>query len=101
MDQMNFVCDSGHGSIENGFVCYNGTVAGSLATYRCNEGYMLTGTEERLCGSDGRWSGDMSSCTPINNGKFGCRKRVNITTHEVHKNNNLLFRPLKYAFIRE
>ena len=62
MSQANPTCDLNGGSIENGFVCYNGIVAESLATYMCNEGYTLTGTEQRLCGSDGRWSGDTPFC---------------------------------------
>lgn len=67
-DQPNLPCDFNGGSIYNGAVCYNGTVAGSFATYRCKEGYMLTRTEQRICGSDGRWSGETPLCAIIDIG---------------------------------
>ena len=41
--------------------------AGSVATYKCNPGYMLWGDTDSLCGDDGEWHsvhniGDMSTC---------------------------------------
>ena len=52
-------------AVSNGMVCYNGTTAGSVATYTCDNGYTLMGTAERTCRSDGRWEGSIPSCEII------------------------------------
>ena len=49
-------------SIPNGIVCYDGTIAGSVATYECDNAYTLMGTTQRMCRSDGRWKGSIPSC---------------------------------------
>ncbi len=40
----------------------SGTTFMNTATYTCNEGYMLTGTMTRMCGSDMMWIGDAPTC---------------------------------------
>lgn len=62
---MNQTSSLNSGSVQNGFVYYNGTVAGSLATYKCDNGYTLSGSDRRVCRSDGRWSEPTPSCKEI------------------------------------
>ena len=38
------------------------TTFGSVATYMCNDSFMLTGTDTRTCQADGTWSGDNPTC---------------------------------------
>lgn len=38
---------------------------GSVATYRCNPGFILWGNGSRVCDSSGSWSGSPPSCKPI------------------------------------
>ena len=57
-------------TVSNGMVCYNGTIAGSVATYTCDSGYVLMGTAERMCRSDGQWEKSVSSCEIV--GKTPC-----------------------------
>ena len=52
-------------AVSNGMVCYDGTTAGSVATYTCDNGYMLMGSAERVCGSDGHWDESIPSCEII------------------------------------
>ena len=52
-------------AVSNGMVCYDGTTAGSVATYSCDDGYMLRGSAERVCGSDGHWEERIPSCEII------------------------------------
>ena len=49
----------------NGIVVISATTEGDTATYFCNEGHVFAenGTDQRTCGSNGRWSGDQPSCT--------------------------------------
>ena len=49
-------------TIPNGMVCYDGTIADSVATYVCDDAYTLIGTTQRMCRSDGRWKGSIPSC---------------------------------------
>ena len=39
----------------NGQVTVSGTIEGSTASYTCNEGFTLSGSTSRTCGSDGAW----------------------------------------------
>ena len=48
--------------IANGQVELTGTTVGSVATYRCNKGFILVGTEIRLCQANGEWSGREPVC---------------------------------------
>lgn len=50
--------------IPNGYACFDGISSGSVAMYYCEEGYTLTGSSERICLSDGKWSrsGDKPVC---------------------------------------
>lgn len=43
----------------------NGTAAGSLVTYICQEGYRLIGVAQRICLDNGSWSGVAPSCNVI------------------------------------
>ena len=36
---------------------------GEEVTYTCDPGYVLAGSERRLCGEDGTWSGGLPSCS--------------------------------------
>ena len=56
---------SSYPTIPKGMVRYNGTTAGSVATYKCDNGYTLMGNAERTCTSDGQWGGDIPLCEAI------------------------------------
>ena len=43
----------------------NGTTFGSTATYTCDTGYTLSGSQSRICGADGNWT----SFNPLCEGK--------------------------------
>ena len=51
--------------ISDGVVCYNGTTAGSVAVYTCNNGFLLVGNEVRVCMNEGNWNGSIPQCIPI------------------------------------
>ncbi|XP_054154343.1 CUB and sushi domain-containing protein 1-like [Oppia nitens] len=36
--------------------------SGSTTTYKCDDGYELFGTAVRVCGNDGKWTGDLPYC---------------------------------------
>ncbi|XP_063272358.1 sushi domain-containing protein 2 [Prinia subflava] len=38
---------------------------GSTISFTCNEGYELTGSQERTCQVSGAWSGDTPQCSPV------------------------------------
>jgi len=38
-------------------------VDGDNCSFACDDGYELTGSAMRTCGSDGNWSGDNVTCT--------------------------------------
>ncbi len=51
-------------TLGNGVITYNATIEGTdvrpintVATHRCDEGYILSGDTNRTCGSGGMWSG--------------------------------------------
>ena len=47
----------------NGSVVHSSTLAGSSASYSCDEGFaMVGGTGTRTCGSDGAWTGMEPDC---------------------------------------
>ena len=53
--------------IENGYLDYDLTLNGSVATYSCNEGYILTGEDSVTCLTNvtmilGEWSGGPPVC---------------------------------------
>lgn len=53
-------------SIVNGMVESATTHYGSLAEYRCNEGYRLAnGAERRLCLENATWSGSDPACVEV------------------------------------
>ena len=39
-----------------------GTDIGSVATYTCNDGYILGGSSTRTCEEGGLWSGEAPTC---------------------------------------
>ena len=47
---------------ENGAVSTTGTGVGDTATYTCNSGYELSGSDTRTCQSNGEWSGSAPTC---------------------------------------
>ena len=47
---------------ENGAVSITGTGVGDIATYTCNDGFELSGSDTRTCESDGEWSGSAPTC---------------------------------------
>lgn len=54
----------------NGQVTFSSTDSGSIATYHCNNGYILDGESERVCQeSNGVWSGRAPTCR----GKYPCQ----------------------------
>ena len=50
------------GQPANGNVSFVTTREGGMANYTCNEGYNLTGITQRICQSNGSWSGDVPTC---------------------------------------
>ena len=52
----------GLSSPSNGQVFISEDTVGGIATYRCNSGYDLFGSETRICQNDGSWSGDAPVC---------------------------------------
>ena len=49
--------DSEYGSVE-----ITGTFPGSIATYACNKGFQLIGSDTRECRPSGEWSGEAPIC---------------------------------------
>ena len=47
---------------DNGQVTLSGTTLGSTATYTCNPGFVLDGTDVRTCMANGEWSGEVPTC---------------------------------------
>ena len=39
-----------------------GTTFGSTATYTCDTGYTLSGSQSRTCGADGNWTSSVPFC---------------------------------------
>ena len=48
-----------------GLIQIEDIVIGSVATYGCDEGFMLLGNQNRTCLSNGEWSGDTPDCVQI------------------------------------
>lgn len=48
-----------------GSVSVSGLTVGSTASYKCNNGFFLIGTNTRHCLATGYWSGDEPICRPI------------------------------------
>ena len=46
----------------NGDILLHGTLLHSNATFFCDDGYILEGSELRVCLADGTWSGTTTSC---------------------------------------
>ena len=51
----------------NGVVTVYGRMTSSVATYSCNDGYILSGDSTRVCLGSGRWSGSDATCTGMYN----------------------------------
>jgi hypothetical protein len=47
---------------ENGNVDASITTVGSVATYSCNNGFLISGDSQRNCQMDGFWSGSAPTC---------------------------------------
>ena len=52
----------GLSSPQNGQVILTNTTFGSTATYQCDEGFNLIGDMQRICQSNGVWSGNEPTC---------------------------------------
>ena len=47
----------------NGQIFIGNTTEGNVATYLCDSGFLLVnGSDSRVCGADGFWSGDQPTC---------------------------------------
>ena len=55
-------------SIPNGSVRTTGLTYASLAQYKCDNGYVLSGFKQRQCKSDGAWTGTPPECLQQNRG---------------------------------
>ena len=54
-------------NVDNANISFIGTTIGLLATYTCNEGYVLgSGTFTSTCDTSGKWTPNSMSCV----GKF-------------------------------
>ena len=63
LDEVCLSTDIGSVSIVNGTGCYSGTTAGSVVTYHCDNGYIISsGSEQRECRSDGNWEEEIPVC---------------------------------------
>lgn len=49
-----------HGSLMSTEILF---YPGEEVTYSCNQGFVLTGSERRMCGEDGNWSGALPACS--------------------------------------
>ena len=57
------VCESLSNPISGGVVINDSTrVVGSIATYNCDDGFLLSGSIDRECQGNGTWSGDEPLC---------------------------------------
>ncbi|CAI8000473.1 Sushi, von Willebrand factor type A, EGF and pentraxin domain-containing protein 1, partial [Geodia barretti] len=57
--------------IFNGFVEFDSTLFGSIASYTCRDGFVLMGKGIRQCIESGQWSGDEPVCQEVNCGQLG------------------------------
>ena len=48
----------------NGTVTLTGTTLGSMATYECDDGFILMGLSQRTCNNSGEWNGTAPTCEP-------------------------------------
>ena len=48
--------------VTDGSVSLSGTTVGSIATYFCDAGFSLSGSDVRTCQNDGQWSGTEPTC---------------------------------------
>ncbi len=57
------ICDE-LDSPDNGTVVFSdlSRALGTIATYSCNEGFRLNGSETRECGGDGEWTEEAPTC---------------------------------------
>ena len=47
---------------DNGAVDQPSSAVGSIATYVCNDDYLLVGSDTRTCQDNGEWSGEEPVC---------------------------------------
>ena len=55
-------CGNPDPSDPNGSLDVSSTTLGSEATYSCNPGFTLVGTEVAVCQADGQWSSQAPVC---------------------------------------
>ena len=65
LNHLNFIAAIDCGILEdifNGFVEFDSTLFGSIASYTCRDGFVLMGKGIRQCIESGQWSGDEPVC---------------------------------------
>ena len=55
----------------NGFIDIEETTLGSVVSYSCQRGYILSNDESRVCQSTGVWSGEEPICEGLEGGDCG------------------------------
>ena len=61
---------------------------GEEVTYSCRSGYVLAGSERRMCGDDGIWSGSLPSCS-----MYSCNAYIVFILSTISEENLALSRP--------
>ena len=51
-----------HFELENGYISLNAVTEGGVASFVCQEGFILKGNETLTCEQSGQWSGDVPKC---------------------------------------
>ncbi len=59
------------GAPDDGSVDASETTLGGVATYSCDEGFVVAGEPTRTCQPDGTWSGDEPTCSTVDCGSLG------------------------------
>ena len=78
---------------ENGAVTITGTGVGDTATYTCNSGYEISGSDTRVCGPDGEWSGSAPTCE----GKYNSANKLCLIKQDNRWYSQLQLSPLSHS----
>lgn len=55
-------CPSIAASANGALTMAGDAILGNIATFKCNAGYQLVGSQKRVCAADGQWSGVQPTC---------------------------------------